>query len=403
MTMRLGPRAPAAARRALAVLRKSSGPKPLPELPDAQDGCVQRLIALLHESDGIEKAPVVNDQGKAPSLCMHYDPEVLALAQVERIARLAGASILEKYGHAVLGIRLVNSEDAAGRVEGELRRIPGILAASVSLPAQVVRIEYERSTMSLEQIESVLRAMRLLPTPSLLGQPSVPSHAAEWYSRNKELVWKHGPVGVDLVTGGLQVYVPGPSYPVPGGTMSLAPSYSDDVTTDSGLGQGWTLGAGAEYAITNNFTAKVDHNFSAKDRLTGRYLYNSDDTSLTSVFPEPAADTQNIAIRHQNYFYGNWTRTVSATIVNDFRMTYSNRVNHAQSQGLGGPWASRIGMARDRNQRNSPFAARRGKVSSHGSPVSNDRRMRSTTRSTWSGWWTLVQPHPRICRKVAPV
>jgi hypothetical protein len=94
----------------------------------------------------------------------------------------------------------------------------------------------------------------------------------------------------------------------------------------------------------NNFTAKVDHNFGSKDRLSGRYLYNSDDTSLTSVFPEPGADTQNNTVRHQNYFYGNWTRTISPSVVNDFRMTYSNRVNHAQSQGLGQPWATTLGV-----------------------------------------------------------
>ncbi len=93
-----------------------------------------------------------------------------------------------------------------------------------------------------------------------------------------------------------------------------------------------------------NFTAKVDHNFGSRDRISGRYLYNSDDTGLVSVFPEPAADTLNIAVRHQNYFYGNWTRTVTPSLVNDFRVTYSDRVNHAQSQGLGQPWPSRLGV-----------------------------------------------------------
>ena len=94
----------------------------------------------------------------------------------------------------------------------------------------------------------------------------------------------------------------------------------------------------------NNFTVKLDHNFGSKDRLSARYLYNSDDTSITSVFPDPGADPTNIAVRHQNYFYGNWTRTISPSVVNDFRMTYSNRVNHAQSQGLGGPWATTLGL-----------------------------------------------------------
>jgi hypothetical protein len=94
----------------------------------------------------------------------------------------------------------------------------------------------------------------------------------------------------------------------------------------------------------NNFTVKIDHNIGSRDRISGRYLYNSDDTSRTSVFPEPGADTENIAIRHQNYFYGSWIRTVTASVVNDLRVTYSNRVNHAQSLGLGGRWPSQIGL-----------------------------------------------------------
>jgi hypothetical protein len=94
----------------------------------------------------------------------------------------------------------------------------------------------------------------------------------------------------------------------------------------------------------DNYTAKIDHTFGANDRVTGRYLYNSDNTDLTSVFPDPGADTLAIALRHQNYFYGSWTRTVSPSIVNDFRMTYSNRINHALAQGRGKPWATQLGI-----------------------------------------------------------
>ncbi|MBM3739320.1 MAG: TonB-dependent receptor [Acidobacteria bacterium] len=94
----------------------------------------------------------------------------------------------------------------------------------------------------------------------------------------------------------------------------------------------------------NNYTARVDHTLSSKDRLTGRFLYNSDDMSNSSVFPDPGADTLNSADRHQNYWYGTWTRTFAPTVLNDFRFTYSNRINHAKSAGLGGDYVSRIGL-----------------------------------------------------------
>jgi outer membrane receptor protein involved in Fe transport len=94
----------------------------------------------------------------------------------------------------------------------------------------------------------------------------------------------------------------------------------------------------------NNFTVKGDHNFSSKDRVTFRYLYNSDNTDLVSVFPNPGAETSNIALRHQNYHYGHWVRTITPNILNDFRFTYSNRINHAFALGRGGNWASQLGL-----------------------------------------------------------
>ncbi|HVF86707.1 MAG TPA: carboxypeptidase regulatory-like domain-containing protein [Pyrinomonadaceae bacterium] len=94
----------------------------------------------------------------------------------------------------------------------------------------------------------------------------------------------------------------------------------------------------------NNFTVKINHNFTDRDRLDFRYLYNSDNLGFTSVFPNPAADTLAPALRHQNYFYGAYTRVISPTIINEFRYTYADRINHEQSFGLGGDWPAQLGL-----------------------------------------------------------
>ncbi len=94
----------------------------------------------------------------------------------------------------------------------------------------------------------------------------------------------------------------------------------------------------------NNYTAKVDHSFTERDRVNFRYLYNSDDRDFTTVFPNIAAETNTAALRHQNYFYIGYTRTFSTSVINEFRYTYSNRINHEQSYGLGEPWPSRLGL-----------------------------------------------------------
>jgi hypothetical protein len=62
-------------------------PMLLPDVPDAQDACVARLNALLERKGGIVEAHTVDADGGAPVLCLHYDPDVLSLAQVERLAR----------------------------------------------------------------------------------------------------------------------------------------------------------------------------------------------------------------------------------------------------------------------------------------------------------------------------
>ncbi len=95
----------------------------------------------------------------------------------------------------------------------------------------------------------------------------------------------------------------------------------------------------------SNITAKIDHNFTDADKINFRYLYNSDNTDRTTVFPVQAADNQNFALRHQNYFYGSYTRIISPTIINELRYTYATRINHEQSFGLGEDWAGQLGLS----------------------------------------------------------
>ena len=101
---------------------------------------------------------------------------------------------------------------------------------------------------------------------------------------------------------------------------------------------------GAERLVRDNYLAKVDHTLGRNDKISGRYLYNSDNRFQTSVFPEPAADTESDALRHQNYFYVGYSRTFGSAIVNELRYTYGNRINHTTSPGLGGGWPSRLGL-----------------------------------------------------------
>ena len=153
----------------------------VPEIPDARDACVRRLQELLSQRRGITKAHVVEDGG-APLLCLHYDPDVITLDNVEQLAQAAGAEVRERYGHQVLSIHAVAAEDAGRRIEDTLMAVDGVVAASANLPGQVVRIEFERERFQQAVAEQALRAAGF----SAVSEPEV---LRSWYARNRELAW----------------------------------------------------------------------------------------------------------------------------------------------------------------------------------------------------------------------
>lgn len=111
--------------------------------------------------------------------------------------------------HALLPIRAITSEDDGTRIEEALGALPGVTAVSVSLPAQVVRVEYDRERVTLAAIEGALaRAhapVQLAPdVPRGDGERAEPERIAgnRWLSRHRELVWSLC-AGVLLLSGWL--------------------------------------------------------------------------------------------------------------------------------------------------------------------------------------------------------
>ena len=153
----------------------------LPDVPDARDACVRRLQELLSQRRGITKIHVVEGDGAA-LLCLHYDPDVTTLDNVEQLAQAAGAEVRERYGHQVLSIRAVAAEDAGSRIEDTLMAVNGVLAVSANLAGQIVRIEFERARFRPEDAEQALRAAGFARVPEAEVQRS-------WYTRNRELAW----------------------------------------------------------------------------------------------------------------------------------------------------------------------------------------------------------------------
>ena len=186
----------------------------LPDVQDPQDPCIGRLLSLIEGRPGITEAHVVqeesgSDSGKGKTfLCLHYDPAIIPLARVERLAQLNGAQVSERYGHDIIELGSLGSEDAGQQIEQVLMGLNGVVAASANVAAEQVRVEYDRSMVSPEQIKAALAKSGYRASKAHVhtsnervdheghkehdgheGHDHSVPEGASWYVRNKELTW----------------------------------------------------------------------------------------------------------------------------------------------------------------------------------------------------------------------
>ncbi len=142
----------------------------LPEL-DEGDRCIDLLTERLGATRGVEQAHIVRSNGTA-ALCLHYDPNLLPLSQVERIARDAGAALTEQYRHERLPVIGMNTADAAPTLEGAIRSLAGVQHVSVNYPAATAFVAYDTQVVQRDAIERTIRSFgysTAAPSPAPAG------------------------------------------------------------------------------------------------------------------------------------------------------------------------------------------------------------------------------------------
>lgn len=133
----------------------------LPEVTDAADVCVGRLIATLTGKAGIERVHVVPAAGELPAkLCIHFDPAAFSLPRVREMVQAAGAEISARYGHTTWEVEGIGHERRARTVCDTLRRVPGVLEAVASAAGRV-RVEYDRDRVRETEIVNAIGKLRV--------------------------------------------------------------------------------------------------------------------------------------------------------------------------------------------------------------------------------------------------
>jgi len=164
----------------------------LPEVDDEKDECLTRLESALQNQKGILRAHL--EREKSPvNLCLHYDPNLLNLDQVRRLAERAGTGITNRYHHFSTPIEGMDCSDCVTVIEHGLARMEGVLAVNVNYAAAHLRVEYDRQKVDRPALEKRVRS---------LGYEIPAEGLRSWYQENREIVFSLT-AGVLLIIGWL--------------------------------------------------------------------------------------------------------------------------------------------------------------------------------------------------------
>jgi len=129
----------------------------LPEIADG-DACIHLLIDRLAGVRGLDEAHVDRSNGTA-QLCLHYDPNLVSLEQIQRLAKQAGVAISDRYRHEQIPLSVMDVADAAPVLTDVLEKLPGMLHANVNYAAGLASIAYDSQELQRPAIEQAIRSM----------------------------------------------------------------------------------------------------------------------------------------------------------------------------------------------------------------------------------------------------
>lgn len=132
----------------------------LPGVEADGDGCIGRFEERMKAQTGVTEAHVERQDGQ-PVLCLHYDPNLVPLERVERIARDTGVAITTRFRHETLPILGMDHGTNPASIEQAVRAVPGVLSVAVNYPIEKMRVEYDSTLTDHAAIARVVRSLGL--------------------------------------------------------------------------------------------------------------------------------------------------------------------------------------------------------------------------------------------------
>ena len=151
----------------------------LPGIESEKDECLARLEESLQNQKGIRRAHLERDKSPV-DLCLHYDPNLLTLEQVRRIAERAGAQIVNRYVHISVPIENMDCSDCSLVIEHSIGRMEGVLNVNVNYPAEKMWVEFDNQKVNRVAIEKRVRS---------LGYKIPVEGLRSWFNENRELLF----------------------------------------------------------------------------------------------------------------------------------------------------------------------------------------------------------------------
>lgn len=134
--------------------------------------CAQRLQTLLAAKKGIEKAHV---KGSPPTLCLHFDPNLVSLSAVERMAREMGSELSHRYRHSRYSLLSMGSADSEIPLTQALESSDGVLHASVNPATSSVAVAFDSEKTSDAALKTLISKMGF----DLVPETAKPRQVAE--------------------------------------------------------------------------------------------------------------------------------------------------------------------------------------------------------------------------------